>query len=283
MAKLIRPQILAALVAAFCFSDAVFAQGRLSLAERVARLEQQQQGGSTTEQNILELMTRLNELQSEVQSLRGLVEQQNFEIEALKKRARDQYLDLDSRIQGLSQDGALPPPDVPPTPPDTSSDPMLTGEPEPQVPPISEPSTRPEPDAAPSVDLKAQERRDYESAFDALKSGKYQEASRLFSSFLRKYPDGEFRDNATYWLGESYYVTQNFKIALETFQKLMAQYPNSGKAPDALLKIGYCHQELGDRKKAAETLRAVIARYANSPIAQLAQNRLRQLELEAAR
>ena len=83
----------AALVAAA--SSSAFAQsGRLSLADRVARLEQQAQGGQST----VELLNRITELQAEVQTLRGLVEQQTFKIEELEKRNRDQYVDLDGRI-----------------------------------------------------------------------------------------------------------------------------------------------------------------------------------------
>src|SRR5690606_37807098 len=82
---------------------------RLSLAERVARLEQEQAQGNSSEQT-LELLNRINQLQTEVQSLRGLVEQQGFEIESLKKRARDQYLDLDSRIGRLEGNPLAPDP-----------------------------------------------------------------------------------------------------------------------------------------------------------------------------
>jgi TolA-binding protein len=90
--------VAAALVAATSFSGSVDAQsGRLSLAERVARLEAQNQGQGAG-QSTVDLLNRIDDLQSEVQSLRGLVEQQAFEIEELKKRGRDQYVDLDSRI-----------------------------------------------------------------------------------------------------------------------------------------------------------------------------------------
>lgn len=275
----------AALVAAVCFVLPAAAQSRLSLSERVNRLEQQVQGGTSAQQNMMELLNRLNELQGEVQSLRGIVEQQSFELEALKKRSRDQYLDLDTRIQSLSgaplPAGPAPTVQAPPPPPDSSG--MMAGEPEPTLTPRSTPDSTTAEALPPPVNNAAEERAEYDQAFEALKQGKYSEASRLFAGFVRKYPSGEYVDNATYWLGESYYVTQNYKIALQTFQQLMSQFPNSGKASDALLKIGYCHQELGDRARAAETLRSVIQRFPQTPVARLAQTRLRALELESAR
>ena len=106
----------AALVAATSFSGSVDAQsGRLSLAERVARLEAQNQGQGSG-QSTVDLLNRIDDLQSEVQSLRGLVEQQAFEIEELKKRGRDQYVDLDSRISRLEGNPA-PMTSAPPTEP----------------------------------------------------------------------------------------------------------------------------------------------------------------------
>ena len=37
----------------------------------------------------------------------------------------------------------------------------------------------------------------------------------LFEAFLSNYPKHKLAGNAQYWLGESYYVTKNYEIALE--------------------------------------------------------------------
>ena len=72
-----RPRLaftVAAALAAATFVSGAEAQGRLSLSERVQRLESQMQGQGSG-QSTVELLNRLNELQQEVSSLRGLVEQ----------------------------------------------------------------------------------------------------------------------------------------------------------------------------------------------------------------
>jgi tol-pal system protein YbgF len=273
----------AALVAAVSFSGAAQAQSRLSLAERVAQLERQAQGGSDSG-SLSELMIRNQELQAEVQTLRGLVEEQAFEIENLKKRQRDQYVDLDSRLQRLEGGGMTVParPDAGALPVESAPGQLNTDG---SSLPMAETPTMPvdservggsliEP-ALPRGDEKAA----YEEAFEALKQGRYAESSQLFSGFLQQYPDGEYAANASYWLGESYYVTQNYEIALETFQGLLARFPDSRKAPDALLKVGYCQYELGDANRAAGTLNEVVRRYPDTPVARLAQGRLRALRL----
>jgi tol-pal system protein YbgF len=276
-------------------------EGRLSLAERVTRLEQQEQSQPAPGSANMELLNRIQELQTELQSLRNLAEQQAFQIEDLKKRQRDQYVDLDSRIQSL-QGGGTPasggaldldspaptsaPPPVPAQPADPNQlmmeeaeavDPY-TGEPIPRGTAAAPPATSLDPglSAAPAGDPLA----DYQTAFDALKQGRYDESTALFNAFLRQYPTHELADNALYWLGESRYVTQNYDQALATFSDLAARYPDGEKTADAELKIGYCLYELARYEEAETALLGVTQRYPDSTVARLAQSRLRALALE---
>ena len=275
------------------------AQGRLSLAERVARLEAQSQG-SGSGNTAVELLQRVNDLQQEVAALRGLVEQQAFEIENLKRRQREQYLDLDTRLSraegrpvasgsGTATESPYGP-GVEELPADTGTTSTGDGN---QL-QMEEPEVRTGVDGQaettglgqdPALDTRvmidpAQEKAAYDEAFDALKDGRYAEAARKFSAFIEQYPNGEFAPNAHYWLGESYYVTQNYKIALDAFQQLLSRFPTSSKAGDALLKVGYCHYELKDYPAAEATLNQVVQQYPDSTVARLAQSRLRALKLE---
>ena len=49
-----------------------------------------------------DVVLRLQQLESEVRQLRGQVEVQKHAIDALKRRQRDLYMDLDSRLGGGS-------------------------------------------------------------------------------------------------------------------------------------------------------------------------------------
>lgn len=284
--KLTIRSLTAALVAAVCVFGTAQAQSRLSLAERVDQLERQVQGSGDAG-NLSELMLRNQELQAEVQSLRGLVESQAFEIENLKQRQRDQYVDLDSRLQRL-EGGMTVPARVPASEPVEAAapdqlsvdEPMPAQSPDPAMPPPSLPPGAETVGGTLTATASAEEKLSYEAAFEALKQGRYAESSQLFSAFLQQFPDGEYSANATYWLGESYYVTQNYQIAYETFQSLLSRFPDSRKAPDGLLKIGYCQYELGDTERAAATLNEVVTRYPDTPVARLAQGRLRALRLD---
>jgi tol-pal system protein YbgF len=266
----------AALVAAVCAS----AQ-RASLSERVQRLEAQAASQNNAQANI-ETLNRLNALQQEVASLRGLVEQLQNENAQLKQANREQYIDLDSRL-GRLEGGSAPVAGAP-----AASD---TGASTPAVPVDAAPgTTAPTAPRGVVADVAtgaanpadpAGERPMYDSAFQALRDGEYAEASRRFQAYLEAYPAGTLAPNAWYWLGESYYVTQNYDVALTAFESLLQAFPDSAKAPDALLKLGYCQFELGRAPQGEATLRDVIARFPGSDAARLAQSRLRSLALDA--
>ena len=91
------------------FAGPVGAQQRLSLAERVERLEQQANGQGN---GAVDLVNQNQALQSQVQSLQGQVEELKHALDEARQRSKDQYTDLDSRIGRLEGHGAgaVPPP-----------------------------------------------------------------------------------------------------------------------------------------------------------------------------
>jgi len=278
---------LAVVVAALVAATSVSAQ-RASLSERIERLEAQAASQNNAQANI-ETLNRLNALQQEVASLRGLVEQLQNENAQLKQAAREQYIDLDSRL-GRLEGGSTPAAGTAatpagadggaPTPTETPAAPVdaVSGTAAPAAPRgvVADVAT-----GAPAPADPAGERPMYDSAFQALRDGEYAEASRRFQAYLEAYPAGTLAPNAWYWLGESYYVTQNYDVALTAFESLLQAFPDSAKAPDALLKLGYCQFELGRAPQGEATLRDVIARFPGSDAARLAQSRLRSLALDA--
>ncbi|MEO7934837.1 MAG: tol-pal system protein YbgF [Dokdonella sp.] len=296
------------LAAAVLATAAVFAgparADRLSLSERVERLEQQNSGGS---QNSVDLVNQIQALQSQVQALQGQVEELRHQLGEAQQRAKDQYIDLDSRIgrmEGTRTGGvaasasstANPDPglqDIQLGNPSaagttdalTNSDAQLAPtdsvDASPSIDAAAAASTTPA-DSASSMDPEA-EKSAYDEAFSALKDGRYSESARRFQSFIDQYPSADLTGNAYYWLGESYYVTQNYRVALDTFNLLLSRFPQNQKAPDALLKTGYCQYELKQWDAAEVTLNSVVTTYPNTTVARLAQGRLRALQLENRR
>jgi tol-pal system protein YbgF len=126
----------------------------------------------------------------------------------------------------------------------------------------------------------AGEKDAYRTAFDLLKQRRYDEAIRAFEGLLARYPDGEYADNARYWLGETNYVKRDYNAALTQFQRVLANYPLSPKVPSAMLKIGYIHYDQSDWQRARTTLQDVAKKYPDSTEARLAESRLDRMTRE---
>ena len=238
-------------------------------------------------QAMMDLVIQVQQLQDEVRMLRGMLEDQTMELENLGNRQRDQYLDIDQRITNLRgssttsgaattsgsyntsrQTSPVVREDVPEVRPDLDTPSSVTG--------IATPDTQAREVAASPEGEKAA----YDQAFQSLKDLKYAASAEQFLNFVGQYPNSEYADNAQYWLGESYYVTRNYDIALEAFQGLLSNYPDSPKIADGLLKIGYTHYELKQWDQARAALVQVQEQYPDTTLARLAGSRLRSMKLE---
>lgn len=253
------------IAAALAAAAPAYAQ-RQSLADRVAALEIK----SANDRGNTDLLNQVNQLRTEMQQLRELVEQLQNENEKLKQTSRDQYLDLDGRLNRLEGGAvpAVPAPGPPITPPAASTPTPASAE--------RPPSVHGDVGAMASA---GDERAAYNVAFDALKGGNYADAAQLFLSFLELYPNGAYTPNALYWLGESYYVTQNYQLAAQQFRTLLERYPTHDKASGSLLKLGLSEYGLGKVDEAERTLNEVVTRYPGSDVARTADDRLRSMQL----
>jgi peptidoglycan-associated lipoprotein/tol-pal system protein YbgF len=249
------------------------------------------------------LVYQVQDLLEEVRELRGLVESQQREIENLQRRQRDQYLDLDQRLQALS---ALPAggrsaaevggpiesptspsangPSGPSGPEVVQSLPPSADVPEVRAPidarseiaPLAQPAVR----GSRSLDTPGEEEQQaYDAAFSALRETRYADAAEGFARFLDTWPESSLAPNAQYWMAEAYYVTRDFRTALGFFNELLARYPGSSKQGDALLKIGFSHFELQQWNEARAALEQVRSEFPNTTLSRLAEGRLRDMRL----
>jgi tol-pal system protein YbgF len=222
---------------------------------------------------MLDLLNRMDQLENEVRRLRGDLEVLNHDVQGLKDRQRELYLDVDRRLRELELSaghgaggGASPTPAASATGP-ASGGAVSTG-------------GSPAGGAAPGALPPAQQRSAYQAAFNLLKDGQYPQAISAFEAFLKQYPDSEYAGNAQYWLGEANYVSRNFKQALVEFDRVLTKYASSPKVPDATLKMGYTYYELGQWAKARATLQKVIKSFPGSSAQRLAQTRLQRMRKE---
>lgn len=114
----------------------------------------------------------------------------------------------------------------------------------------------------------------YSYAIELTNQGKYSEARGKFQEFLGQYPKDKLAGNAQYWIGETYYSTNDMNNAIQSFKNVLSKYPKSAKVPDAMLKIGYAYEKTGDKTQAVSTLKDLLNKYPKSRAAKLATEKL---------
>lgn len=220
-------------------------------------------------------------LRDDLRALRGEVERLRFDYDNQTKRNKDQYVNLDSRLARIEA-ASTAATQVAPQQAQAAA-PVYAPQaaaPAAAAPVVAAPAAAP---GAPVVISNGgggtpEEEGAYLATFDLLKNGKYDDAIRGFRSMLDKWPNGRYSDNATYWMGEAFYVKRDYKSAQTSFQTVLDKFGNSPKAPDAMLKVGLCQIELKQNDQATATLQKVIKTYPTANAANLAKQRLEQLK-----
>jgi len=269
-----------ALVVMLCLSPmmnvAVAEDG--DLAQRVDRLERIIQG-----QGLVSLLSRVDQLQNEIQRLNGDNESLRHELEQMQDRQRKLYLDLDQRLQEQAASSVAPA-----TSETAVDEPVMAS-------PNSEVSTE-QTDVTPSQTTEANTELEaattsspvavengeaaYQAALQTLRSGQYEEAVTALAAFPQSYPQSSYLPNAYYWQGEANYVLRNFDAAIANFQTVIDKFPASTKVADATLKLGFSQYELGQVNEAKATLNSVMNEYSNTSAARLAKVRLDRINQE---
>lgn len=240
---------------------------KLSTEDRLTRLER-----ILENQGLVEMSMRLDNLQNELQILRGEIELHTHELEEIKQRQRDLYVDIDRRLLLLERaapDGSA-----------AATTASATAAADAKKPTDSTKAAVTASVAAkPAADDFENEQKAYQAAFDLLRELRYEQAVAAFKDFIKHYPNGRYAHIAQYWIGEANYAQRNFKQAIVDYQVLVDKYPSSPKLAEAMLKIGYSQYELKSMKQAETTLNNLIKNYPGTTEAGQAQNLIQKIRL----
>jgi len=225
---------------------------------RLGRIERQLDA-----RGLVDMSNRIEQLQRDVQQLRGEIEVQNHALEEMRRRQKELYLDTDRRMRQL--EAAPTASTVPPVEEIPASDVIPPGVVAPMSPPV----------------ISGQgEKAAYDMAYALLNDRRYPDAAAAFGQFVTAYPESDYADNARYWLGETWLVMGEHKNAMDAFVELVKMHPDSDKLPGARLKIGYIHYENQDWAAARKELNALIVDYPDTTVAREANNRLQRMKRE---
>jgi len=180
-------------------------------------------------------------LQEEVQMLRGMVEELTYELQQVKQRQMDDYLDLDRRLSAVIAGATVAQPAAAGQEASQDAVQATVGQP-------AEPATAA---AADTAAMKA----NYDNASDLLlKERDIEGAALAFKQHVIDFPTSPYVANAYYWLGEIYLLQGQDELARQAFTAVVEQHATHGKAMDASFKLGKIYHQLGDDKRARELL-----------------------------
>ncbi|VAW73639.1 TPR repeat containing exported protein; Putative periplasmic protein contains a protein prenylyltransferase domain [hydrothermal vent metagenome] len=229
---------------------------------------------------MLDLLTRLNQLETENKQLRGDLETLTHSIKEVKSRQRDLYSEMDKRIRDIELRLKGQVPSVATNTGPRYSTGSVTSPTKSSAKGSSSAPVKKQPVIGSYKPPKASERKAYKRAFALLRKNRFNLAISEFRSFLKLYPNGGYSDTAQYWLAEAYYSSRKYGSAAIQFTKVVQNYPNSPKVAASRVKIGLSYYKLRKYSKARKTLQGVVRDYPGSSSASLARSRLRTMRNE---
>jgi len=120
---------------------------------------------------------------------------------------------------------------------------------------------RPAPSGSQTASTGGTPRALFDQAYGALNRREYSAAESYFQQFLDQYPADALAGSAQYWLGETAFVSGEYKTAADRFLKTFTNYPTNERAPEALLKLAISLRRLGNNTDACATFAELAQRY----------------------
>ena len=280
----------------YAFSSAAVAQNVGSVVESQGISVDAAQTQFSSNSDALSLLLEQNQqLRAELQALRGIVEEQGFELRKLQRDALNRYTSNDERLTalegGASASSSLPT-QAPLSPSMSSSQRDVSS----SVSSISNAVT-----ALESVDDFVEERSSlnnlqtsnrrgslqpavlseqqlYQMAYDSVINSDFERSIAEFDQYMSVYPSGRFVTNAHYWKGQAYLYLERYSEAKESYEIILNRYEDSAKLADAMYGLGLAYQGLGNVTQARQLLNEIKRRFPNTGVANLADTKLLQLD-----
>lgn len=216
-------------------------------------------GASATATNInWQIMQKNQQLESDLRSLRGKLEEQDNEIAQLKHELENRYADLDQRLELLQQKVD---PEASTTTEDNQQDTPPSNT---TITNASSSTTTVAVNKAPVVvstqNTSELEKAAYTVALDAYKQGGAKKAIAPMQNFIKNNPNSVYISNAYFWLAEFNLAIEptNYAEAKKNYGIVANQYPNSSRAPRAVYQLYNIAKEVDKNSTQANQYKAKL-------------------------
>ncbi|MCX8505976.1 MAG: tol-pal system protein YbgF, partial [Alphaproteobacteria bacterium] len=92
----------------------------------------------------------------------------------------------------------------------------------------------------------------------------YGQAESGFKKIIKEYPDFTVTPNSYYWLGEVYFLKNDWSRAAKQFFTAYQKYPTASKAADSLYRLGLTLHELHKFDESCSALARVSVEFPKS-------------------
>ena len=181
---------------------------------------------------------KLNALEQEIATLRGLVEENTYLIERYQELQQQRYLDLDKRLHDLLSDELE----------DLDNESLNTSNQS-----FSE-----------EIDL-------YKKALELFNASRYSEALEAFRKLIIYFPEGNYSADAYFWSGELYLAQDLLEDARENYLVVTEEFSEHNRAPYSLYKLGVIERIFLNEEAATSHFFKLIQEYPDTGAAELAK------------
>ena len=223
-----------------------------ALTEQLTNLSRKLDSRNKAQVNI---QRQLDQLNTEVNELRGVTELHTHQLSQVLERQRELYQEIDRRVNEVLES--------------TSKSAATVSA------PIASVNTTIN---TTSYSDNLTENETYDRALNlVLKDKSYQQAILEFKAFNKSFPKSSYAPNAHYWLGQLLFNQGELEQANQEFLIVVTKHKESTKRPDALLKLAMVAQKQKNTKKAIASYQQLLKEYPGSTAAKLAKPRLASL------
>lgn len=274
MSRLIVSILLATLLSGPVFAAPYDTQNlrmRIDTLEREVRsLRPGGAGGSIPGSAVGNISARIDGLEEQIRVLRGQVEESQYKIDQTEKQLKALTDDMNMRVGQLEQMQM----NATATPAMGAPEVVAGQQPATETPAVEDGKTvatddkrmemsvtNPPAEEATEMPEFGSSREHYNYGFSLMNKAQYGDAGKVFESFLQKYPKDPLTSNVYYWLGETFYVREDYMKAADSFRQGFEAQPNGIKAPDNLFKLAKSLNQLGKREKSCIVLKQILIKF----------------------
>jgi tol-pal system protein YbgF len=187
--------------------------------------------------NSADLGLQVQKLQTDLAALIGKAEELRHELESLGKQFAEYRAQTDVKLEGL-----------------------VTKTPSAQNPPAPE-----------------GKEQLFDEAYKRYQAGQFEEARRLFRTFITRFGRDDRADNAQYWIGQSYYEERKYAAAIAEYKKVLDNFPHSDAVDGAMYGMALAFVELKYCTEGEAYLQELIKRFPRSAMVEKAGKKLKEV------